>query len=54
MIHIALKTEGMNNKVILAVVAITFAACITAKPRGPLHYNDKVSFFQYLIFSDKG
>ena len=48
------RFNGMNTKVLLAVVVIAFAVCmVTAKSRASFHSYDKVSFFQYLFFLDE-
>ena len=49
LIRFALQPSGMKIKVFLVVLAITFV-CITAKSRGPFHYNDEVSSFFHVIF----
>ena len=49
LIRFALQPSGMKIRVFLVVLATTFA-CITAKSRGPFHYNDEVSSFFHVIF----
>ena len=54
LIRFALQPSGMKIRAFLLVVLATTFAYITAKSRGPFHYNDEVSSFFHVIFRRKG